>query len=85
MEDREQQDEIGAGGAKERQLDLVDHEVLGEDRDRDRGPHGAQVVDRATEPVRLAQHGDRGRPTGLVGARPGDDVLAGGRDPAGRR
>ena len=33
VEDREQQHEVGAGGAEERQLDLVDDEVLGEDRD----------------------------------------------------
>ena len=85
VEDREQQHEVGARGAEERQLDLVDHEVLGEDRDRDRGPHRAQVVDRATEPMRLAQHGDRRRAAGLVGAGPRDDVLVVGRDPSGGR
>ena len=85
VEDGEQQHEIGAGGAEERQLDVVDHEVLGEDRDRDRGPHRAQVVDRATEPVRLAQHRDRRRAAGLVGAGPRDDVLVVGRDPSGGR
>ena len=85
VEDGEQQHEIGAGGAKQRQLDVVDHEVLGEDRDRDRSPHRAQVVDRATEPVRLAQHRDRRRAAGLVGPGPGDDVLVVGRDPSGGR
>ena len=75
VEDREQQHEVGAGGAEQRQLDLLDHEVLGQDRDRDRGPDRAQVVDRAAEPVRLAQDRDRRRAAGLVGAGPRDDVL----------
>ena len=85
MEDREQQDEVGAGGAQHRQLDLLDDELLGQDRDGDRRPHRPQVVDRAAEPVRLAQDRDRRRAAGLVGAGPGDDVVAGGGDPPGRR
>ena len=36
MEDREQEDQVRAGGAEDRQLDLLDHEVLGQDRDRRR-------------------------------------------------
>ena len=61
MEDREQQDEVGAGGTQERQLDFLDHEVLGEDRDGDRRADRPEVVDRAAEPVRFAQDGDRRR------------------------
>ncbi len=61
------------------ELAVVDDELLGEDRDRDGRANGAQVVDRAAEPVRLAQDRDRGRPAGLVGAGPGDDVIAASR------
>ncbi len=85
VEHREEQDEVGAGRAEERQLDLLDHEVLGEDRDGDRRADGAQVVDRPTEPVRLAQHRDGGRAAGLVRPGAGDDVLSGAGDPPGRR
>ena len=86
MEDREQEDQVRAGGAEDRQLDLLDHEVLGQDRDGDGCAHGAQVLDRAAEPVRLAQDRDGRRATGFVGARAGDDVLVGRGDPTrGRR
>ncbi len=85
MEDREEQDQIGAGGAEERELDLLDHEVLGEDRDGDRRADRSQVVDRAAEPVRFAEDRDRRRAAGFVGPGTGDDVLAGDRDPSGRR
>ncbi len=85
MEDREQQDEVGAGRAEHRELDLLDHEVLGQDRDGDGGPDRPQVVDRTAEPVRLAQDRDRRRAAGLVGAGARDDVLVGRGDPAGRR
>ena len=51
----------------------------------DRGPDRPQVVDRAAEPVRLAQDRDRRRAAGLVGAGARDDVVVGRGDPAGRR
>src|SRR6185503_19761911 len=66
MEYGQEQDEVRASGAEMRELDVLDDELLGEDRDADGSPNGPQVVDRATEPVRLAQHGDRGGATGLV-------------------
>ena len=66
------------------ELARVDDELLGEDRDRHRRADRAQVVDRAAEPVRLAQDRDGGGAAGLVGAGTGDDVLAVGRDAARR-
>jgi len=83
MEHRQQEHEVRAGRAKHRQLDRFDDEVLGEDRDGDGRPDGAQVVDRAAEPVRLAQHGDRRRTTDLVGPGASHDVVAGDGDPPG--
>ena len=59
MEHGEQQDEVRAGRPEQRQLDLLDHELLGQDRDGDRRPDRPQVVERAAEPVRLAQDRDR--------------------------
>ena len=85
VQDGQQQHDVGAGRAQERQLDLLDHEILGQDGYRDRRAHGPQVVDRPTEPVRLAQDRDRRRATDLVCAGARDDVLIGGRDPSGRR
>ena len=84
MEDGEEEHEIRAGRAEMGQLDRFDDELLGQDRDRDGSPNGPQVVDRAAEPVRLAQHGDRDRAPGLVGPRPGDDVLVAIGDVTGR-
>ena len=63
----------------------LDDELLGQDRHATAARTAPQVVDRAAEPVRLAQHRDRRRAAGLVGAGARDDVLVGGRDPAGRR
>ena len=82
MEHSKEQDEIRAGRAKMRQLDRLDDELLGEDRDRDRRPDRSEVVDRAAEPVGLAQDGDRRRAARLVGSSPGDDVLVGAGDRA---
>ena len=84
VQDREQQDHIRAGRAEQRQLDRIHHKVLGQDRDGDRRPNSAKVVDRPAEPVRLAQHGNGGRAPRFVGAGPRDDVLPGGSDPPGR-
>ena len=58
VEARQEQDEVRAGRAQHRELDLLDDELLGEDRDADRGAHGPQVRDRTAEPVGLAQHRD---------------------------
>ena len=80
MQDGEQQDGVRAGRAQVVELARVDDELLGEDRDRDRRADRAQVVDRAAEPVRLAQDGDRRGAAGLVGAGAGDDVLVAGGD-----
>ncbi len=85
MEDGEQEHEIRAGRPEVGQLDRFDDELLGQDRDRDGRPNGPQVVDRAAEPVRLAQHGDGDRASGLVGPSPGHDVLVAIGDVAGRR
>ena len=85
MEHGQEQDEVRAGRPQVGQLDVLDDEVLGEDRDRDGGSHPAQVVDGAAEPVRLAQDGDRAGTAGLVGPGPGDDVLVRRGDGAGRR
>ena len=82
VEDREQQDEVGAGGAQHAaSWRASTTNSLARTGIDDRGADRAQVVDRTAEPVRLAQDGDRGRATGLVGARPRDDVLVGRRDP----
>ena len=85
MEDGQQQHEVRAGGAQHRQLDVLDDEVLGQDRDGDRGADRAQVVHRPAEPVRLAQDGDGRGTAGLVGPGARDDVLVGRGDPSGRR
>jgi hypothetical protein len=85
VQDREQQDEVGAGRAEVRQLDRLDDELLGEDRDAHRRPDRPQVVDGSTEPVRLAENADRGRAAGLVRSGAGHDVVVGGGDLAGRR
>ena len=85
VKDREQEDDVSAGRTKERQLDRVDHEILGQDRDGDRCPNRTKVLDRAAEPMRLAQHGDRRRAPRFVGAGPRDDVFPGHGDPPGRR
>ena len=85
VEDREQQHEVGAGGAEEVELPGIDDEVLGEDRDGDRGTDRAQVVDRAAEPVRLAQDRDRRGAAGGVRAGAGDDVVRRGDVAGGRR
>ncbi len=47
MEDGEQQHEVRAGGAQQRQLPRVDDEFLGEHRDADCGADGARS---STEP-----------------------------------
>ena len=44
-----------------RQLPWVDHELLGQDRDRGRRRTAAQIVERAAEPVRLHEHRDGAR------------------------
>ena len=85
MQDGQQQDEVRAGGPQHRQLDVLDDEVLGQDRDGDRRPDRPQVVHRPAEPVRLAQDGDRGGAAGLVGPGARDDVLVVRGDPPGRR
>jgi len=69
---RQQEDEIRSGGAQERQLAFIDDEVLGQDRDLDRGPDGAQIGHRATEPVGLAEHGDGAGAAGFVGTGEGN-------------
>ena len=70
----QEQDHVGARGAQQRQLALVDDELFGEDRERHRGSDDAEVRDGAAEPVRLAQDGDRARAAGLVGAGQRDRV-----------
>ncbi len=84
MEAGQEQDEVGPGGAQERQLPAIDDELLGQDRDADGRPNRAQVVDRAAEPVRLAQDRDDRRPARRVAPRPGDRVVGRGNDPACR-
>ena len=76
VQDRQQQHGVGAGRPQQLELARVDDELLGQDRDGDGGADGPQVVDRPTEPVRLAQDRDRRRAAGLIGASAGDDVLA---------
>ena len=85
VQDGEQQDEVSARRPEQRQLDLLDHELLGQDREGDGRPDRAQVVERAAEPVRLAQDRDRGGATRLVGSGASDEVVAGRSDPPGRR
>ena len=59
VEAGQQQDEVRPGRPQQGQLARIDDELLGQDRDADGRPHRAQVVDRAAEPVRLAQDRDR--------------------------
>src|SRR5439155_1670700 len=63
----------------------LDDELLRQDRDGNGRPDRSEVVDRAAEPVRLAQDRDRGRAAGFVSSGSGDDVLARRRDLARRR
>jgi hypothetical protein len=56
MQNSQQQHGIGAQRTKGCQLAPIDHELLGQHRQADRGPHRPQVIERAAEPVRLAQH-----------------------------
>ena len=70
----EQQDHVGAGRSQDRQLPRVDHELLGQDRQRGRGAGGPQVIERAAEPVGLDEHGDDRRTARLVGTRAVGDV-----------
>ena len=60
VEDREQQHEVGAGGAEHRQLDVLDDELLGEDRDRHGSPDGA-AGRRANHRTSAARTGRRSR------------------------
>jgi hypothetical protein len=83
VEDGEEEDEIGAGRAEELELPGVDDELLGEDRDAHRGTHARQFVDRAAEPVGLAEHGDGCGAATDVGVRTGQLVVAIGGDAAG--
>ena len=80
MERGEEQDEVGAGGPQDAAAGaVIDDELLGEDRDADRGADGPEVVDRAAEPVRLAQDRDRDGAAGRVGTGAGHEVVAGCR------
>ena len=83
MEDGEQQDEVGAGGAQERSSWRASTtNSLARTGTATAARTAAQVGDRAAEPVRLAQDGDGRGAAGLVGAGAGDDVVAGRRDRA---
>ena len=82
VEHGEQEDDVRAGRPQERQLARVDDELLGQDREGHRRADGPQVLDRAAEPVRLAEHRDRRRPAGRVRAGPGDGIVVGGGDRA---
>ena len=75
MQDGEQQHGIGTLGAQQAELPPIDDELLREDGHADRAADDRHVLDRPTERVRLAQHGDRRRTAGLVGAGTRDDVL----------
>ena len=75
VEDRQEQHEVRTRRAQQVELSSVDDELLGQHRDGDRGADRAKVLDRPAEPMRLAQHRDRGRATRLVGPRPRDQVL----------
>ena len=57
MEDREQQHQVGAGGAEVRQLDRLDDELLGEDRDATRppGPRAGRRPSRRTSAARTGR------------------------------
>ena len=82
----QQQHEVGAGGAQQRPAAARRRRTpwRGRARRRRRGLR-VRSADRAAEPVRLAQHGDRGGAAGLVGAGTGDDVVVRGGDRPGRR
>ena len=62
----DEQDEVGARRARLPDLVGLDDEVLAEHRDPHRGPDGGQVLQRTPEPAPLGEHGDGGRPAGLV-------------------
>ena len=62
----DQQDQVGAGGAGLEHLVGLDHEVLAQQRDVDRGADRAEVVEAAAEPALLGEHADRGGTAGGV-------------------
>ena len=76
VEHGQEQHGIGAGRPEMGELDVLDDELLRQDRDGNGRPDRSEVVDRAAEPVRLAQDRDRGRAAGFVSSGSGDDVLA---------
>ena len=65
----DQQQHVGA--VRPRLVDLVraDDEVLAQHRDRHRGAHRVQIVERAVEPALLGEHADDAGAAVLVGAR----------------
>ena len=56
MEHGEQQHQVGAGHAQRGQLTAIDDESLARTGTRTAARIVAQIVERAVEPVRLAQH-----------------------------
>ena len=59
----DQQCRVGSDGARLEHLDLVDDEVLAEDRERAGGAGTLQVVDRSAEERAIGEHGEASRPT----------------------
>ena len=62
----DEQHRVGADAARFEHLDLVDHEVLAQRRERGRLARGLQVADRATEERIVGEHRQRGRSPGFV-------------------
>ena len=74
----DEQDQVGAVGARLEDLVLGDHEVLAQDRHRDRATDGVEVVEAAVEAALLGEDADRRGPRLGVGARQGGGVGDGG-------
>ena len=72
----QQQHRVRACRPQDGQLPRIDHEFLGQDRDRGGGTRGDQIVDGAPEPVGLDQHRDHRRAARGVGACPIGDIHA---------
>ena len=71
----DQQHRVRAGRARLVELVRVDDEVLAQDRNRHRGAHRTQILERAAEEALVGEHRDRGGAGGRVAARDRDRIV----------
>ena len=82
---RNQQDGIGAGGARFQQLIAIQNEVLAQQRRRNGGADLFQIGQMALEKRLVGQHADAGGAVIGVGAGDGDRIEIGADQSCGRR